>query len=391
MYSIHSSDSPCQAREALTAEQVYLRALVSYTAIGRFRVNNSDSDSVYTAPSSPTRNADASSPPPTFLAMNAEDRLESLERGQSEQRDATQTLQDTLNAILHRLGNIDFQCFDHTPHPDVPSDVPAPVTCAVSPTPTPRNRLKPGVPSDFDGNRLKGRAFLNSCLLYMSLCSAEFTDDQAKIHWVLSYMKLGHAATFADRTLRYEARTNTSRYQHWHAFRVAFIEAFCPENEATVALMHLESEVYFQGKRSVDTYTDEFEDLIDLSGYTDALAIVIKFHRGLDPAIQDKIAESGADRPKDDHLSGWYAAARRFDLNRLANEAFHSSTPKRSAPATRNVFIRTPTPTPLPPPAPVSRANPSPLPPGIPMDIDAQRSGQAPAICYCCGKAGHLK
>jgi Zinc knuckle len=25
------------------------------------------------------------------------------------------------------------------------------------------------------------------------------------------------------------------------------------------------------------------------------------------------------------------------------------------------------------------------------MDIDAQRSGQAPAVCYRCGKAGHLK
>jgi hypothetical protein len=41
--------------------------------------------------------------------------------------------------------------------------------------------------------------------------------------------------------------------------------------------MCLESDHYFQGKRTVDAYVDEFEDLIDLSGYSDDLAIVLKF------------------------------------------------------------------------------------------------------------------
>lgn len=58
--------------------------------------------------------------------------------------------------------------------------------------------LKPTTPNDFDGTRDKGRAFLNSCELYMSLVPQQFSDDQTRIGWALSYMKSGHASLFAD-------------------------------------------------------------------------------------------------------------------------------------------------------------------------------------------------
>jgi hypothetical protein len=35
---------------------------------------------------------------------------------------------------------------------------------------------------------------------------------------------------------------------------------------------------------------------------------------------QDRIAESGMDRPGDTDFNGWFKATRRLDLNRLANE-----------------------------------------------------------------------
>jgi hypothetical protein len=38
---------------------------------------------------------------------------------------------------------------------------------------------------------------------------------------------------------------------------------------------------------------------------------------------QDRIAESGMDRPSDTDFQGWFKAARCLYLNRLANEAFH--------------------------------------------------------------------
>jgi hypothetical protein len=66
-------------------------------------------------------------------------------------------------------------------------------------------------------------------------------------------------------------------FTSWHDFTEEFVVMFCPENEATTALMRLESDWYYQGKRNVEAYIDEFKDLINLSSYTDPIAIVLKF------------------------------------------------------------------------------------------------------------------
>jgi hypothetical protein len=173
-------------------------------------------------------------------------------------------------------------------------------------------------------------------------------------------------------------------FASWDEFRDEFIAAFCPENEATMVLMQLKSDWYFQAKWNVEAYIDKLKDLVDLSGYTDPIAIVLKFHRGLNLTTQDRIAESGTDRPSDMDFEGWFKAARHLDLNRLANEAFHFAS---RHPLTHS----TPTPTtyPAPPRAPFSFAHSHPpfattpavmhtpsraLPPGIPMDIDRTRT-----------------
>jgi hypothetical protein len=151
----------------------------------------------------------------------------------------------------------------------------------------------------------------------------DFIDDQVHIHWALSYFNRGRVASFAERILCQELWSGKMCFASWREFTEEFTSMFCPENEATTALMQLESDQYFQAKRNVDAYIDEFKDLIDLSGYTDPIAIVLKFHRGLNPTIQDRIAESGTDRPSDIDFEGWFKAAQCLDLNRLANEAFH--------------------------------------------------------------------
>jgi hypothetical protein len=124
-------------------------------------------------------------------------------------------------------------------------------------------------------------------------------------------------------------------FANWMDFMSEFMSTFCPENKAMSALMRLESVRYFQGQRNVEAYIDEFRDLVDMSGYTDPIAIVLKFRQGLNVTTQDKIAESGTDRPQDNDHQGWYVAARRFDLNRLANETFRYTSRRSIAqPAT---------------------------------------------------------
>src|SRR3981189_1921171 len=118
--------------------------------------------------------------------------------------------------------------------------------------------------------------------------------------------------------------------------------------------------------------------------------------------MQDRIAESGTDRPADDDPDGWYKAARCFDLNQLANEAFHASSTERSAPAlhapdsrTTYSFACTSAPTQYFKPAhtsapPLFRPT-TPLHPGIPMDIDAQHAkASTPHTCHRCGSPNHL-
>jgi hypothetical protein len=125
----------------------------------------------------------------------------------------------------------------------------------------------------------------------------------------LSYFKGGRAANFAERVIQQEMRTGKMCFTSWEEFREEFMAVFCPENEATTVLMWLESDRYLQGKWNVEAYIDEFKDLVDLSGYTDPITIVLKFCCGLNLMTQDRIAESGMDRLKDRDFNGWFKAA----------------------------------------------------------------------------------
>jgi len=67
-----------------------------------------------------------------------------------------------------------------------------PIPSTQIPPVTPKaHGLKPALPLEFDRDRTKGMAFLNSCQVYICLCLNSFTDEQAKIVWAMSYIKAG--------------------------------------------------------------------------------------------------------------------------------------------------------------------------------------------------------
>jgi hypothetical protein len=68
-----------------------------------------------------------------------------------------------------------------------------------------QKQVKPFPPLDFSGDCAQGRAFLNSCKIYLHLASHQFDCDTTKVAWALSFMKTGHAALFMDRVLHEEA------------------------------------------------------------------------------------------------------------------------------------------------------------------------------------------
>src|ERR1700675_3759798 len=146
------------------------------------------------------------------------------------------------------------------------------------PPPVPqRSRLKEATPETFDGDRSKGRAFLTSCQLYFTLRKSEFQDDKEKIRWTLSSMNSGCAAVFAQRLLRTETELGTFPFPSLRSFLKHFEQEFCPENERAVALTTLVSGGYYQGGKSINEYIDDFKELINLAGASDAALNVMNF------------------------------------------------------------------------------------------------------------------
>ncbi|GLB43133.1 hypothetical protein LshimejAT787_1300340 [Lyophyllum shimeji] len=198
--------------------------------------------------------------------------------------------------------------------------------------------------------REKGRAFINSCDLYMSLTQTR-----------------GRAARFAARTLRHpNSHGGVPRFGTYAEFRTQFIADFCPRDEKRKAATTFETSAYHQGSRSVD----EFWDLAEEAQFPDGAQLVFRFRHGLDPRIEAKVANMVEGRPSDERVQEWIDAARLVDYNTRAHQDFRSAVTKprtAPAPAVRNpgtpaVFralpaphlVRSPQPLPLPPLQPVA-------------------------------------
>jgi hypothetical protein len=318
-----------------------------------------------------------------------DERLSVLERELLESKRREEETQSALAAILQRIESLSLQ---NT------SNLAPPPRTGTPAAPAPRSQLKASPPNEFSGDRRAGLSFLNSCKLYLSLCAEEFTDDQTKIRWALSYMKEGRAAQFSDRVLRREAYDQFPMFATWSDFEREFTTQFLPPHRNVDAANRLESTSFYQGKRTVEEYLDEFRYLIDEAGYEEGLGVVMKFRRGLNPSLQNQIATLGQGRPHDNEPEEWYAAARLHEQSRASNAAFINTRPtpvpaRPLIPARPNPFIA------LRPPAVPSfqrthnngdAPNPSSARP-VPMDVDAVRKRSTTTLsCHRCGELGHF-
>jgi hypothetical protein len=276
---------------------------------------------------------------------------------------------------------------------------------------------KPATPNDFDGDRTKGRSFLNSVKWYLRSRGQEFRDLDHMVSWTLSFMKEGRALTFANQLTRQVDKQGGLPYSTWKEFWAELEKRFLPVDESEEAINMLETDRYFQGKQTVDDYCDRFQDLVDHAGYTGGRQVVMKFRKGLDSEIADRVALLQEKRPKDDDLDGWIEMAKEIARQRIRNEAFNQVIRKdkitaRLAPSSifkPNPFSKiTPiaakpnlNPTPSRPlfPVKVTPAFPSTITPSksndtgpVPMEVDASRSrGKVPIVCHRCGQPGHFR
>jgi hypothetical protein len=163
-----------------------------------------------------------------------EERFQQMEKRLNEQAEATRAMNETLNKFLAVMAN-----------QEAARNVAPPPSASLPPVTTPLkvshpSRVNPGAPTNFDGDRAQGGAFLTSCELYILLSQSDFVKDQVRIHWALSYFKGRHAVTFTERVILQEIQSGKMCFASWDEFREEFMAAFCPENGATTALMRLE-------------------------------------------------------------------------------------------------------------------------------------------------------
>jgi len=158
-------------------------------------------------------------------------------------------INSTLAALTMQLQQL-TQLVANPPLPllAVPNTPPLPIPSPpVSPSPAPPTRRtcpKLSCPPDFNGECHNGRAFLNSCSLYICLAPEQFHDEQERILWALTFFKGGRAAKWSENIFRQEADTGVFPIQTWGEFEQQFQLHFFPANAKVDAINSLEGTSY---------------------------------------------------------------------------------------------------------------------------------------------------
>jgi len=228
----------------------------------------------------------------------------------------------SLNNICNQLITLIMLSGGVNPSVEAPPAVANAVVAPLNPPNTTTHQLKPATPSEFTGDCMKGCAFFNSCDLYIGLAPTQFTNDQARIYWVLSFMKGNFTVCFTDWTMWLVQQMGSLPWVTWAEFRLKFICNSCLKNEVQTAHMDLETSKYHQGSCSVDEYIDEFCELVDHAEYTEGTNIVLRFWHGLSPVIQNYIACLTYGQPSNDIPKDWYNAVIFCNENHIAKSVF---------------------------------------------------------------------
>jgi hypothetical protein len=149
--------------------------------------------------------------------MDAQERLDALEGDVTGIRTQLDSLKLTIETLVRTLQSGPPPSSTPVATPIMPNDSALNVRAGMC------THLKPLTPADFNGVRAQGRAFLNSCELYISLQADQFPDDAAKIYWAFTYMKSERAYLYVDHVLRQTKERGSLPFLTWGDFWEEFI------------------------------------------------------------------------------------------------------------------------------------------------------------------------
>ena len=143
-----------------------------------------------------------------------------------------------------------------------------------------KQRARPKLLSlpDFSSEQSSSRAFFNSCTLYLHLAPEQFSCNEEKILWTLTFFKKGQAARWSENLFCQETDTGIFPIRSWTEFEQQFWSQFFLVNAEADAINTLEGSSYYQGSWRVDDYLDSFLILTSDPRYMDLWTLVVKFH-----------------------------------------------------------------------------------------------------------------
>jgi hypothetical protein len=143
----------------------------------------------------PFENMDLSCSESPILTENTESQLAELEVKLASQEAKNTQVLDALNTTLRLLAAM-------TP---TESTTLPPTLLPVASAARPKLDLKLSPPPNLNGDRHKGKGFINACQVYFHLCPDQFPDEQMKIQWAMTYMNHGRAQKWANCVYHWEA------------------------------------------------------------------------------------------------------------------------------------------------------------------------------------------
>jgi hypothetical protein len=193
-----------------------------------------------------------------------------------------------------------------------PTDLPETLTKAMAD----EKEISIRKPTPFKGDRTKIQAFIQECRGYLQLNKRIYTDDEAKVAFILSFLTEGEALQWKEVFLA--SITNTDGefvYPAIKDFVILLTAHFKPINQFRTANNKLA--MLKQGKRPVEEMVTEFRLLTTLAGMpaeteADNIHLINYFQRALNPTLMRKIALA-ADVPTT--ISGWVERAIQYDTN----------------------------------------------------------------------------
>lgn len=172
----------------------------------------------------------------------------------------------------------------------------------------PQARVKTRDPDPYDSsNPSKLRAFLSQCRLTFRSHPNDFTNDQIKITYAVSWLK-GTALRWYEPNLELPDDELPDYAMYWAAFEEALKATFGEPDPVTAATTKLDN-LLMRDHHHITRYNVEFNEYAALTGYNDH-ALYTRYYKGLAPRLKDALVFSG----KPTTLAGLRTRAQALDL-----------------------------------------------------------------------------